>query len=54
LNQRDDESKKDHSKIFIHQRNDSRRSDQVVVSFRVQQISNHAESQQMIDEKKKS
>ncbi len=51
MNQRDDESKENHSKIFIHQRNDSRRSDQVVACLCVQQISNHAESQQLIDRK---
>jgi hypothetical protein len=54
LNQRDDESKENNSKIFTHQRHDSRRFDQVVVCFRVQQISDHAESQQLIDQKEES
>jgi hypothetical protein len=49
LNQKNDEPKENHSKIFTHQQNDSRRSDQVVVCSRVQQISDHAISQQLID-----
>jgi hypothetical protein len=52
LNQKDDEPKKDHFKIFTHQRNDSRRPDQVVVYSRVQQISGHAKPQRMIDRRK--
>jgi hypothetical protein len=49
LNQKNNESKENHLKILTHQRNDNRRFDQVVVCFRIQQISNHAESQQLIN-----